>query len=303
MSTLVTGGRGFIGRYIVNQLAQSGEKVVSYNRDYHVETSPNVTAVFGELFDVPRLSDTLERYDVQRIIHTAGMSHPALSIDVPITTFAANVEGTLGVFESARAAGIRRIVNFSSEAVYGNVDHDVLVTEDSPFDPTTPYAVTKVTGELLSKVFNDLHDMDIVSLRITEVYGPGLWMPSVVADMVKAALSRAPYRVPEDYKLQLVHASDVARAACLAASSTMMSKPAYNISGGMNVKVSTIADAICSSAHSGRIEVGPAILPHEDHCGAFDLSAAQQDLGYVPQISLEEGINELVEFYRSSQSP
>ena len=117
---LITGGLGFAGRHIVRALAASGYKVISYNRDYsESDDAEHVIAVQGELFDIPRLVRVMQEHAVEAVIHTAAMSHPTLSLDFPLATFAANVDGTLGVLEAARLAGVRRIVNFSSETVYG----------------------------------------------------------------------------------------------------------------------------------------------------------------------------------------
>ena len=85
MTTLVTGGRGFIGSRLVEQLLADGGKVISYNRDFTVDERAGLTAVQGELFDIPRLSETLSRYGVERIIHTAGQSHPRCRKDVRVT--------------------------------------------------------------------------------------------------------------------------------------------------------------------------------------------------------------------------
>ena len=134
-AVLVTGGLGYVGRHLVSALAERGDRVISYNRDYAEGSPPGVEFVQGELYDIPRLVDTFSRHAVDRVIHTAAMSHPDLSIDLPITTFTANVDGTLHMFEAARMAGVKRVVNFSSECAYGNVEGPV--TEDSDLHPTT----------------------------------------------------------------------------------------------------------------------------------------------------------------------
>jgi UDP-glucose 4-epimerase len=110
--------------------------------------------VQGELSDVPRLVRVMKEYNVAQVAHTAAMSHPTLSLDFPMGTFAANVEGTLAVYEAARLANGRRVVNFSSKTVYGATRGRI--TEATPVKPSTPYAVTKMTTEWLGKVFNDV---------------------------------------------------------------------------------------------------------------------------------------------------
>src|SRR3954464_850367 len=241
MSTLVTGGRGFVGRHLVDQLLADGAKVVSYNRDFAVDSRDGLIVVQGELFDIPRLTETLRRHSVERIVHTAGQSHPGVSIELPWTTFKANAEGTLAVYEAARATGVRRIVNFSSECAVGTVAIDALVAEDIKPRPTTPYGVTKVAGELFGSVYNSVYDMEIVSLRVTEVYGPGLWMPSLLGDMIRAGLRGETFRLDAggDHHFQFVFVEDVATAARLASTTTTtLAQSVYNVSGGVRLSVS-----------------------------------------------------------------
>src|SRR6266545_765387 len=180
---MITGGRGFTGRHITQRLAVGGRRVISYNRDVTTDAD-GAQMVQGELFDVPRLVRVLKEHGIGQIVHTAAMSHPTLSLDFPLATFAANVEGTLSLLEAARLAGVRRVVNFSSETVYGATAGPL--TEEVPVKPSTPYAVTKVTTEWLGKVYSDRYGLDVVSLRIAQVYGPGNRMPEVLGDMLKA---------------------------------------------------------------------------------------------------------------------
>ena len=115
---MITGGQGFTGRHITQRLAAGGRRVISYNREF-AAGEDGAHGVQGELFDVPRLVRVLKEHRIEQIVHTAAMSHPTLSLDFPFATFAANVEGTLSLLEAARLADVRRVVNFSSEAVYG----------------------------------------------------------------------------------------------------------------------------------------------------------------------------------------
>ena len=282
MTTLVTGGRGLVGKHLVTQLLGLDEQVVSYNRDFAIDDRPGLSMVQGELFDIPRLLSTLKDHRVDRIIHTAGMSHPGLSIDFPITTFSANMEGTLSVFEAARLSGISRVVNFSSECAYGNLEAGLPVHEATKPNPTTPYGVTKVAGELLGGVYNENYQMSVVSLRITEVYGPGLWMPSLLADMLRAVLAGDPFVLAEgaDHPFQLVYVDDVATAARLASLATSLEQPTYNISGDSHITL----------AQTAELEIGPGHLPQWDRMDPFDLTAAKRDIGYTPAWTLSEGL-------------
>jgi UDP-glucose 4-epimerase len=288
-ATMVTGGLGYCGRHIVSALAARGEQVVSYNRDFSEADEAGVTAVQGELFDIPRLLGTIREHDVERIVHTAAMSHPDLSVDFPLATFHANVDGTLHLFEAARLAGVRRIVSFSSETVYGHVDGPV--TESSALHPTTPYGVTKVAVELLADVYNRLYGCEVVSLRISEVYGPGNKMPTALRDMVIAAVRGEPFGMAEggDHRFHFIHVEDVARATLCALDSAAGEHAVFNVNGGPQVALREVAEHVRRALPDARIELGPGFW-HLDRQGEWDTTRAAQELGYRPSIPLDQGI-------------
>jgi UDP-glucose 4-epimerase len=295
-TVLVTGGRGYIGRHIVRQLVGRGDRVVSYDRDY-AEPSDGAESVQGELFDVPRLVEALRTAAAEAIIHTAAMSHPTLSVDFPIATVAANIDGTVGVFEAARSLGLRRIVNFSSECAYGRVDGPV--SEDTPRRPTTPYGVTKVAMELMGDVYNSLYDMQIVSLRPTEVYGPGNRMPQYICQLIRTCLDGKPYRLESggDHRFHFVRVEDVAAAAVCALDAKSPSRSTYNITGGSQITFAAAADLAATAIPGASIEIGPGEL-ELDAMGLMDISAAARDLGYTPAWPVKLGIPDYVEWLR-----
>ncbi len=298
MSVMVTGGLGFVGRYIVGALADAGTETVSYNRDFSEHEHERATAVQGELFDIPKLVRTINDHGVNAIIHTAAMSHPEISIDLPLTTFAANVDGTLKLFEAARMTSVKRIVNFSSECAYGHQPFDQTVTESATPMPNTPYAVTKVATEHLGRVYTDLYGLDVVSLRITEVYGPGLRMPEVLKEMLVAAVRGTAFALPEgsDHRFQFIHVLDVADAAIRAAQAKTLRQPIYNISGGEQVMLGDLANRIAGSYPTARISVGPGFWTGWDRQGPWNIDAASRDLGFVPQWPLDRGLKAYAEW-------
>jgi nucleoside-diphosphate-sugar epimerase len=299
MSTMVTGGLGYVGRHLVARLARDGERVVSFNRDFADSPGPQVTCVQGELFDVPRLVRTLEEHGVERIVHTAAMSHPELSIDLPVTTFAANVDGTVHLLEAARLAGVRRVVNFSSHCSYGHIDADP-VPEDAPLHPTTPYGVTKVATELMGSVYRRLYGLEVVSLRVSEVYGPGNRMHTVLTDMLRAALEGERYALAEggDHLVEYIHVEDAAEAGVAAATAGDLGQDVYNITGDRQVSLAQAAGVVRALVPGAHIEIGPGYIATLDRQGRQDITAAARDLGYRPRWSLEDGVRAYADWLR-----
>jgi UDP-glucose 4-epimerase len=294
-TVLVTGGTGFLGRHVVAQLADENITVISYNRDHSVSSHRNVIAVQGELFDIPKLSRTLREHLVDRIIHTAAQSHPEISVDLPVTTFAANVDGTLAVFEAARMSpSTRRIVNLSSECTYGDQDETSVVAESAATLPNTPYGVTKVATELLRRVYSTVYGLDVVSLRVTEIYGAGLTMPEVLMEMIGAAARGVPFRLDAGatHRFHFVHVTDVARASILASAKSLLPQYVYNISGGEQLTLAQAADLVRSRFPDADITLGAGYLPGRDRQGPFDISAAERDFGYRPSMSVAEFIKD-----------
>jgi UDP-glucose 4-epimerase len=296
-TTLVTGGLGYCGSHVVCALAARGERIVSYDRDFSEAQVDGVTFVQGELFDAPRLLRVIRDHEAARIVHTAAMSHPDLSIDFPVATFHANVEGTLQVFEAARLSGVGRIVSFSSETVYGHVDG--AVHESSALHPTTPYGVTKVTVELLADVYNRLYDCDIVSLRVSEVYGPGNKMPTALRDMLIAAVKGEPFRMTDggDHRFHFIHVEDVARATLCALDFARGEHAVFNVNGGPQVSLREAAEHVRRAVPGADIEVGPGFW-HLDRQGEWDTRLAAQELGYSPSIRLADGIAAYADWLR-----
>jgi nucleoside-diphosphate-sugar epimerase len=299
---MVTGGRGFTGRHITARLVGAGRSVVSYNRDFD-SSEDGVVMVQGELFDVSRLVRALQQHGIREIVHTAAMSHPTLSLEFPIATFAANVDGTVALLEAARLAGVKRVVNFSSEVVYGAVDGPV--TEDLPVKPSTPYAVTKVTTEWLGRVYTDRYGLEVVSLRIAQVYGPGDRMPEVLGDMLKALTRTGAFELAEgrDHGFNFIHARDVALATERALSAHgPFALTAYNVSSAEYWRLGEVVELVRPLFPSGRIQIGPGRVAELDMQGPFDGEAARRDLGYEPEWTLERGLADYAEWLKTHEA-
>jgi UDP-glucose 4-epimerase len=303
VNILVTGGRGYLGRYVVDDLLRRGHTVVNYSRDLGPAPSdPLHVAVLGELADVPRLLTVIREHSVGRIIHTAAQSHPAVSREMPLATVEANVTGTCCVLEAARLCGVRRVVCFSSEAAYGHTPPGP-VSESVPLRPRTPYGATKAATEMLGHAYNECFGMDVISLRVGQIYGPGQFMQEDVHDAIKAALRGEvlELRSGRDARLQLVHVTDVTNATVAACMVDRHSLDAYNIAGGAQPTYGEVLDMLAEIVGGAGFEVGAGGFEGSDEQGPFDIQAAERDLGYVPRVALRDGLADYVAWLRTAE--
>jgi UDP-glucose 4-epimerase len=302
MSILVTGGTGFIGRYVVAHLEDRGEPVVSYDRAQATGFPPGVIPVQGELFDLSRLAATITGHKVRGIVHCAGMSDPLRSIGTPAATVAANAAGTLHLLEAARFSGFDgRIVLVSSTAVYG--DNEGALDEDSPLRPRTPFAATKAFTDLLGQTYARSYGLDVVSLRVSEVYGPGRRLPSLLDRVLDAALTHRPLRLSTgaDQPYHLVHVEDVARAILAALAASSRAGRVYNITGERVLLAQVVAIVRDRLPHAD-IEIGAGNLDGFDRQGEIAVTAQDRELGYRPRWGLARGIDDLCAWRQAEQA-
>ena len=302
MSVLVTGGRGYLGRYVVEGLLKQGRVVVDYNRDPVAGPQHRLhEPVLGELDDLPRLLTVIKDHDVKRIVHAAGQSHPDVSLKMPLATVEANVMGTCQVLEAARLAGIRRVVVFSSECAYGHTPPGA-VPESTPLRPRTPYGVTKAATEMLGRSYNECFAMDVIALRVSEIYGPGQIMQEVVRDAIRAAVSGEAFHLPRgrDQRLQLVHVTDVARATLAACFVEAHASSVFNITADIQPTLGDVLDLLGELVPGATFDVGPGDAGG-DRQGLFEIDAARRELGYEPQVDLKDGLRDYVEWLRQAE--
>ena len=288
MKSLVTGGAGFIGSTLVEKLLEQDEMVVVVDNESantHEETYWNDDAI-NITMDVndPAMKNAVTGID--RIFHLAADISIPYSIENPVATYSNNVHGLLNVLEVARKSDIKNVVFSSTAAIYGLTDK-VCVETDTP-DPLNPYSVSKLAGEYLMKMYNDLYGIKTVSLRYFNVYGPrqsntGQYAP-VVGIFQKQKEQHSALTIVGDGKQtrDFVHVSDVAAANILVSESDATG--VYNVGTGIEYSVNQIADMISDVQRNIPPRVGEARRSLSD-------SSKLQSLGWKPQIKLEDWVN------------
>lgn len=301
MKFIVTGGAGFIGSHIVDMLIARGDEVhVIDNFLTGKRERLNPKAVLHEV-------DIREFEKLPRILKgSAGVFHAAaqprmqLSIQEPRLTNDINITGTLNVLLAARDAGVPKVVYSASSSAYGS-KHPMPLHEDMPPYPLIPYAIQKRVGEQYCEMASTFYDLATVSLRYFNVYGPRQTTDAdgpyatVIGIFLGQRQKGRPMTIVPDGKQRrdFTHVVDVARANLLAMESDTVGRgEVINIGAGRNYSIREVADLIGGPTVVIKPRLGEVKETLADNRKAKEL------LGWEPEISFKEGIEELKKLHR-----
>ncbi|MFM9107770.1 MAG: NAD-dependent epimerase/dehydratase family protein [Chloroflexota bacterium] len=248
MNALVTGGAGFIGSHLVDALLAAGHTVRVLD-DFSTGRASNLAGVRGEIETVHADARDLAAAaaacaGVETVFHLAAIPSVAASFTDPVGVMSANFGSLLTVLEAARGAGVRRIVFASSSAVYGGAGEQPR-RESMPPAPESPYASSKLIGELQLDAWRTAFGLETVALRFFNVFGPRLDPESpyaaVLALIARAIRDGAPFTVNGDGEQtrDFVPVSDVAAACLAAAAAADANGRVFNVGTGVETSVTT----------------------------------------------------------------
>lgn len=294
---LVVGGAGFIGSHLSDGLVAAGYDVhildnLSGGKKENIPTE----ATFHEL-DIRNIDDIRPLFEgVQYVFHLAALPRVQYSIEHPLETNEVNVTGMINVLIAARDAGVKRVVYSASSSAYGEQDTMPLV-ETMTASPLSPYGLQKYIGEMQCKVFSEVYGLETVALRYFNVYGsrfdPEGAYALVIGKFLKQVKDGNKMTITGDGEQtrDFTHIRDVVNANMLAATSDNVGKgEVMNIGAGKNQTINTIAELI-----GGEVEHVEARLEPHDTLANNDL--AKELIGWIPKVSIKEGIDELKEAY------
>jgi nucleoside-diphosphate-sugar epimerase len=315
MSTLITGGFGCLGAWVVRGLLATGERPVVFDLSddpwrlrmiVGPEVASRITTEQGDIADGDRLIEIVRRHHIQRIIHLAAWQVPLCRQDPPKGALV-NVVGTANVFEAARAVAgqVERVVYASSAAVFGppNLYPPGPIKDDAPPHPATHYGVYKVANEETARVYWEEHRIPSIGFRPLSVYGPGRDF-GVTADptlAMKAAVLGRKFQIRWGGRTDLIFTEDVARAFLAAARSRLDGPRVYNLHG-TSAAVAEVVRIIAEAwpASQGLISNVEQPIPFPD---ALDDAGYQRDLGPAAATPLAAGVRRtLEEFARLDQA-
>jgi nucleoside-diphosphate-sugar epimerase len=310
---LVTGGGGFIGSHIAEELVRRGETVRVLDNfatgrvENLVAFAEGVDLVEGDLRDPAACAEAVR--DVDYVLHQAAVPSVPRSVADPVGSHEANITGTLNLLVAARDAGVRRLVFAGSSSVYGD-QPGASKDESLPLNPMSPYAAAKAAGEHYCRAFSRCFGLETVCLRYFNVFGPRQDPDSpysaVIPLFIKAMLrGDAPVIHGDGAQARdFTYVANNVRANLLAATAPIGAEgQAYNIACGAAISLLDLVAAINDA-------LGTAITPRhvEPRVGDIrlsraDIGRARTDLGYEVGVPFKEGLRRTIAHYRGDREP
>jgi UDP-glucuronate 4-epimerase len=287
-ATLVTGSSGFVGRAIMARLEASGREAIG------LDPRPSATTqVIDDLSDRARLRALIAREKITHIIHAGGVSGPMVMADDPVGVIAINVTGSINLLNEAMAGGAATFVYCSSVAAIGNFYEPEPIGEDHPMRPASTYGCSKAAMDFVLRGLWKKVPLDICSLRLTAVYGPGRQTEFNIDTVVRAALAGTPARLDPLTDWPYIYLDDAADAAIAACRSTTRKQLAYFVAHPERVSPGDIAAACGAAGYPVRLEIDTS-KPKAAR-GPVDVEAAARDFGFRAQVGYREGIRRMIE--------
>jgi nucleoside-diphosphate-sugar epimerase len=304
---VVTGGGGFIGSHIVEELLQRGQTVrildnFSTGKRVNVDAFKNDVEIFEvDMAEATNLRDFVKGADY--VIHQAAIPSVPKSMIDPLRSHNSNVNGTLNLLLACRDAGVKRVVYASSSSVYG--DSPTLPKhEDMMPNPLSPYGAQKLFAEIYCQVFTRAYKLETVSLRYFNVFGPRQDATSqysgVLALFIPAVLQGRRPTIHGDglQSRDFTYVKNVAEANLLACTAPGVGGQVFNVACGDRITVNSMLQQI--NQITGK-DISP--IYGEPRAGDIkhsqaDITRAKEHLGYAPKFSFEEGLRYTIEWYR-----
>ena len=301
---VVTGGVGFIGSNLVEELTKDNEVIViddlSTGKRENIDES-KVEFVQGSITDLELLKKVFE--DVDYVFHQAAIPSVQRSVENPLATNEVNVKGTLNVLIAAKVNGVKKVIYASSSSVYGDTP-ELPKREDMSPNPLSPYAVSKLTGEYYCNAFSEVYDLKTVCLRYFNVFGPKQNPSSEYAAVIPKFITRVMRKQPPiiygdgNQTRDFTFVKDVVRANILAMERD--AKGIFNVAYGKRTSINELASKIMETVSLEMEPVHDKPRPGDIRHSLADISLAKDKLGYKPKYSLEEGLEETIKWFQKN---
>lgn len=308
MKVLVTGGAGFIGSHIVEELVRRGDEVrvldnfSTGKRENIAQFLDKIELIEGDLRDIEAVKKAV--YGVEYVLHQGALPSVPRSIEDPITTNDVNVKGTLNVLVAARDSNVKRVIYASSSSVYGEVKGKIK-REDMAPNPLSPYALSKFAGECYCRIFYLIYGLETIVLRYFNVFGPrqdplsqySAAIPKFITLMLqgKQPTIFGDGNQTRDFTY-IGNVVQVNLSAMVAPGSAgQVCNIACNRSINLNTMIKLLNEILGTNIHPIYTSPRPGDIKHS----LADISMAKRFLGYNPKIGFEEGLKKTVEYFKT----
>jgi nucleoside-diphosphate-sugar epimerase len=305
---LVTGGAGFIGSHLSEELSRRGHNVrvadsLITGKRSNLDHVRGVEFLEGDLADLDFARQAVQGVDY--VLHQAAIPSVPRSVKDPIASNRANVDATLNVLVAARDAGIKRLVFAGSSSAYGNTP-TLPKHEEMPTNPLSPYALQKVVGEQYLQMFTKLYGLETVSIRYFNVFGPRQDPTSpysgVISVFATALIEKRSPKIHGDGEQtrDFTYVANVVDGVLRACEAPRASGEVINVATGGRISLNQLFKTM-------RDLVGGTVEPTYTETRSGDVKDSQADitkahslLGYQPIVSFEEGLKRTVDWYRTA---
>ncbi|MFW2351275.1 dTDP-glucose 4,6-dehydratase [Qipengyuania sp.] len=328
MKILVTGGAGFIGSAVVRLAACRGHEIVNCDALTYAACLDNVAEVSGsesyafehvDIRDRAALDAVFERHKPDAVMHLAAESHVDRSIDGPSDFIETNITGTFNMLEAARSYWTKagkpetfRFHHISTDEVYGSLGAEGMFTEETPYDPRSPYSASKAASDHLVNAWHETFGLPVVLTNCSNNYGPFHFPEKLVPVVILNALAGKdiPIYGKGDNIRDWLYVEDHADALLLVLEKGKLGR-SYNI-GGENERTNlqlvetllTILDEKRPKSQGSYKEqiTFVADRPGHDQRYAIDPTRIREELGWRPSVTVEEGLEKTVQWYLDNET-
>jgi len=308
---LVTGGAGFIGSHIARALVDAGARVRVID-DLSTGSVQNLDEIGGEIeFINASINDAaaLNRavHGVELVFHEAAIPSVPRSVQQPRETHDASVNGTFNLLLAARDAGVRRVVYAASSSAYGDQLESPKVESMRP-DPLSPYAAAKLVGEYYCQVFTRSYNLETVSLRYFNVFGPRQDPSSQYSGVISRFIlaletgERPTIFGDGEQTRDFTYVANAVEANMRAAQAPEASGKVFNIANGKSISINEVLEVLkrLTARNEMKAEYAP-MRAGDVRDSLADLKAANAVLGYEPKVGLEEGLQLTLDWWKTSR--